>query len=80
MGLGDEMIYTDNAGHLISDNLDELHIFAKNLGLKRDWFQNHAEHPHYDLTTLNMRKKALALGAKLVDRREIVKLIKQINS
>jgi len=48
--------------HLVADSLDELHSFAKRLGLKRQWFQHAASYPHYDVT-LPMREKALRLGA-----------------
>ena len=70
------MIYTDKAGHLVADTLQELHSFAKLLGLKVEWFQNQGRYPHYDLTTSRIRKKALALGAELISSREIVKLLK----
>jgi len=31
------MIFTDNAGHMVSDtSLDELHAFAASIGLRRD--------------------------------------------
>lgn len=71
------MVYTDSAGNLIADTSDELHTFAARLGLRRSWFQNHPKHPHYDLTTERMRKKAVKFGALLVDRRKIVEIIKQ---
>lgn len=48
--------------HLVADSLDELHTFAKRLGLKRQWFQHAASYPHYDVTA-PMREKALRLGA-----------------
>lgn len=38
------------ACHLIADSVAELHSFAKMLGLKPSWFQNHERHPHYILT------------------------------
>jgi hypothetical protein len=73
------MIYLDEKGHLISDeSLDELHLFAHNLGLKREWFQDHPYHPHYDLTTKRMREKAQKIGAQLVTSREIVLLLKTL--
>ena len=31
--------------------------FNKEMGLKREWFQNHPKHPHYDLTTKRMLEK-----------------------
>ena len=73
------MIYTDYKGHLMVDNLDnlnELHDFASSIGLKREWFQSHPKHPHYDLTSASMRHKAVAGGAILLSRREIVRIIK----
>ena len=53
------MIYTDNV-HLVGDNLQELHIFAQSVGLKREWFQEHSHHPHYDITTSRMLRKILS--------------------
>lgn len=48
--------------HLVADTLEELHDFARRLGLKRCWFQDMASYPHYDVT-IATREKALALGA-----------------
>lgn len=77
------MILVDKAGHLVSDtSMHELHEFATALGLKRDWFQNHSRHPHYDLITRQYRPntrliaKAVDMGAKLVSSKEIVKMFK----
>jgi hypothetical protein len=53
---------------MFSDSLDELHVFASRIGLRRAWFQNHAKLPHYDLTE-RRRKAAVALGANEVGRR-----------
>lgn len=70
------MIYTDSLGHLVSDtSLEELHQFARSIGLKRKWFQD-GRHPHYDLTTTRARNRALDAGAKLVSPLEIVKILK----
>src|SRR5690606_17890862 len=55
--------------HLTATSLDELHAFAKRLGLKREWFQDHVLAPHYDLT-VKMRAKALSMGAIMVPARE----------
>lgn len=44
------MIYTDKI-HLVADTLEELHNFAKTVGLKRRYFEGVRKgHPHYDLT------------------------------
>lgn len=50
--------------HLFTDDDDigNLHLFAKSIGLKRQWFQDHKIMPHYDLTK-NMRIKAVRRGA-----------------
>ena len=44
-------------------DLDVLHGFAKQLGLRRSYFQNSARLPHYDLTP-RLRDKALRCGAQ----------------
>lgn len=42
------MIYTDRI-HIVSDkSLEELHRFAKNIGLNYCWFDSNPKHPHYD--------------------------------
>jgi hypothetical protein len=55
--------------HMFADEADcqELHDFAKKLGLKREWFQG----DHYDLVPTK-RIKAILLGAKSVNNREAV--------
>jgi len=86
------MIYVDqlqwygqdkgNWCHMVTDaSLDELHRFAKHIGMKRSWFQDDSQYPHYDLTP-NMRMKALRFGAKSVTSRELLKICKtsQLNS
>lgn len=55
-----------SACHLMADSLDELHAFAGRIGMKKRWFQNHASHPHYDLTA-SRRAAAVRLGAKELD-------------
>jgi hypothetical protein len=67
------MIVTDMV-HLMSDTMDvaELHAFAKRIGLRRHWFQNHPVHPHYDLLTPRMREKAVTAGAKIMTSVELV--------
>jgi len=48
--------------HLVADSLDELHVFALRIGLRRSWFQGRASFPHYDVTT-EVRERALHAGA-----------------
>jgi hypothetical protein len=57
--------------HLVADSLDELHIFARKLGLRPSWFQVNASYPHYDITE-SLRQRALSLGARHGDRRTII--------
>ena len=57
--------------HLVADSAQELHAFARRLGLRRAWFQSESHYPHYDVTT-SMQERALALGAVLADRHTIV--------
>lgn len=60
--------------HLAADTLDELHDFAARLGMKKAWFQDgKGKHPHYDLVK-SRRDRAIALGAKPVTGRELVKI------
>lgn len=47
---------------IVAGKLEDLHDFAKRIGLKREWFQENASWPHYDLTA-NKRAQALRYGA-----------------
>lgn len=58
--------------HLAADSLDELHAFARRLGLKRAWFQD-GRKPHYDLTA-GRREAAIRLGAVELDDRAFLAL------
>lgn len=68
------MVYTDGV-HLIADSWDELHAFAQGIGLKREWFQEHPRHPHYDIITKTKVKKALARGAVKMQSVEMFRLM-----
>ncbi len=61
--------------HMIATSLDELHVMAERLGLKRKWFQDH-ETPHYDICQAK-RLKAIEFGAIAVNRKEVVELIRR---
>lgn len=56
--------------HLMADSVEELKTFAAKIGLKPEWFQNHATLPHFDLTA-NMRSKAIIAGAVAIDRHKV---------
>lgn len=68
-------IVTDGT-HLMCSDVAELHRFARRMGLRRAWFQDSSDHPHYDLTTPRARRRALAAGARLVSIREVLALVK----
>ena len=57
--------------HLVAESLPELHAFARRLGLREAWFQAKSAHPHYDVT-VNVRDRALTLGASMGDRAAII--------
>lgn len=57
------------SAHLTADTLDELHAFAKRIGLRRGWFQNGGLVPHYDLTPAR-RRAAIVAGAVPVSGKE----------
>ncbi len=43
------MIYTDKI-HVVADTLEELHKWAKDNKLNRNWFEGTSKcHPHYDI-------------------------------
>lgn len=55
--------------HLTADTTEELHEFAKRIGMRREWFQAQSSTPHYDLTPAK-RAAALLAGAVFVSARE----------
>ena len=64
--------------HLLADDIDELHRFARELGLHRSSYQGHKTgKPHYDLTAFE-RDRALRLGAVLCTREEIVTVLRRV--
>ncbi len=66
--------------HLTTDGpLGELHAFAKKLGMRREWFQDHRLAPHYDLTP-RRRALALRLGAVEVPAREQARARRRLRS
>lgn len=66
------------SSHLLTDEVDltELHRVAQAGGMKRSWFQDHPDHPHYDIT--DSRYAALvAAGATPVDRNGLVAALRR---
>ena len=66
------------ACHLLADSVEELHVFARRIGLKREWFQERNHLAHYDLTA-GMRRKAIAAGAVQVTETRLRKLVRQLD-
>lgn len=62
-------VYTDGE-HLMADTLEELHDFAKSIGLNPKWFQDH-KYKYYDLFSPVEIKKAILSGAKYVKRENL---------
>jgi len=69
------MIYMDEVHLVTTGSIDELHQFAAEIGLKREWYQEH-KHPHYDLLSRPVRQRAKRAGAKKVDSKTLVRLLK----
>lgn len=67
-------IYTDGR-HLMTSSRDlrELHRFARRLGLRRAYFQNHRRHPHYDITSPRIAQKSIELGARQTTTKEMLR-------
>jgi Protein of unknown function (DUF4031) len=65
--------------HMFADSVDELHAMADSLGLKRIWFQNKHNFPHYDVVP-SKRNLAIRFGAKAVTQEESIAIWDRICS
>lgn len=67
--------------HLLADDIDELHRFARELGLHRSSYQGPPKtgKPHYDLTAVE-RERALRYGAIACDRSAIIVVLRQLQA
>ena len=65
--------------HLLADDIDELHRFARELGLHRSSYQGAPKttKPHYDITGFE-RNRALRCGAIACDRAVIVMVLRHL--
>lgn len=65
--------------HLFADTVEELHIFASLVGMRREWFQDKPSLKHYDL---NARRRivAVARGAIELNRYDAVMKWRQLRS
>lgn len=63
--------------HMIADTSEELRAMVAAIGVKRKWIQDlGSTREHFDVC-LTMRARAVALGAKEISRRELVRLTVQ---
>ena len=67
--------------HLVADDEQELHRFAAALGIPRLVYQGPPKtaHPHYDITALE-RRQAIAQGAIVCSREEIVLVLRRLKT
>lgn len=73
------MIYTDKI-HLVADSLEELHSFASEFGIKRNWFEGMRKgHPHYDVPKSRL-EAVLNEDVEIVDSRTILKISKEMKN
>lgn len=64
--------------HLFADTPEELHACAQKLALRREWAQvSSTGILHYDLTPAR-RQKAVAAGARELDRRQTAELLRHL--
>ncbi|MFZ1812846.1 MAG: DUF4031 domain-containing protein [Rhizobiaceae bacterium] len=65
--------------HLMADDLDELHRFARQIGIHPLSYQGppKTSAPHYDITAFE-RNRAIRMGAVAVGRREIVEVFRRV--
>lgn len=67
--------------HMLADSKDELFAMADRIGVSRQWYQGFekASCPHFDIAQ-SKRDLAIAAGAVVVDRYELVAIMRQIKS
>jgi hypothetical protein len=70
--------YKTPSCHLTADSLDELHAFALQIGMKREWFQL-GSLPHYDLTP-QRRKAAVDFGAVELTKQNLREVYKRLRA
>lgn len=64
---------------LTGSDLEELHLFAEQIGISRRRFQPHPRHPHYDLNP-SARQIAVVLGAIELSTRELFHLLRSLEN
>ena len=67
------------SGHMVSDNLDELHEIAAKLGLASRYWQPLCLTPHWQLPE-RLQAEAAALGVIYLERAEFTRMVGRINA
>lgn len=70
--------------HLVTDSpdIEELHVFAERIGMRREWFQEYSKRPaglyrpHYDVAD-SRRSAALLAGAVSISWRETPEVLRR---
>lgn len=72
--------YCDAARHLVCKpfSVENLHLMAEQLGIKRCWFHGSSGHPHYDIP--KRRIEEITAKCTVVTSQEILKIIGQSSS
>lgn len=72
-----QRVFAAGACHMFTDSLDveELHAMAERIGMRRAWFQNDGDLPHYDLNP-KRRAAAVAAGALECDKYKTVECLR----
>lgn len=72
------MVYTDLI-HIVADTKEELHSFAKSIGLKRHFYEGVRKgHPHYDITNSEIYQKVINSNIQIVNSRVILLISKSM--
>jgi hypothetical protein len=74
--VGNSLIYTDGIHLISSESLEELHAFARRIGLPQRWLHPTPRHPHYDLLAPWAKERAMKAGAVLKSSRELVQILR----
>ena len=73
--INDLKFYCDNSRHLvcIPYSIENLHIMAKELNIKKCWFHSSAKYKHYDI---QKRIHEIQSKCNIVSEKDILKIIK----
>ena len=74
--INDLKFYCDNSRHLvcIPYSIENLHIMAKELNIKKCWFHSSAKYKHYDIP--KKRIQEIQSKCNIVSEKDILKIIK----